>query len=151
LASLRWRERRGYEAAARCLADDLDALVVRLRYPLRHRQRWRSANLLDRSLGAVCRRTKVIGRFPGETSCLSLVWAVLDLFFSHASNGASFTDVDRRRPVPHRRRRIRIDRSRISIMSPALWVSLSGESGSVSITVTQFSPSWGVTVNWSGS
>jgi hypothetical protein len=38
---------------------------------------------------------KVIGRFPGETSCLSLVWAVLDLFFSHASNGATFTDLDR--------------------------------------------------------
>ena len=36
-----------------------------------------------------------MGRFPGETSCLSLVWAVLDLFFSHASNGATFTDVDR--------------------------------------------------------
>jgi hypothetical protein len=32
---------------------------------------------------------------PGETSCLTLVWAVLDLFFSHASNGATFTDVDR--------------------------------------------------------
>jgi hypothetical protein len=25
-------------------------------------------------------RTKVIGRFPGETSCLTLVWAVLDLY-----------------------------------------------------------------------
>jgi hypothetical protein len=36
-----------------------------------------------------------MGRFPGETSCLSLVWAVLDLIFSHASNGATFTDVDR--------------------------------------------------------
>jgi len=36
-----------------------------------------------------------MGRFPGETSCLSLVWAVLDPFFSHASNGATFTDVDR--------------------------------------------------------
>jgi transposase-like protein len=85
----------GYEAAARCLADDLDALVVHLRYPLRHRNRWRSTNLLERSLGEVRRRTKVMGRFPGETSCLSLVWAVLDLFFSHASNGATFTDLDR--------------------------------------------------------
>jgi hypothetical protein len=36
----------------------------------------------------------VIGRFPGETSCLTLVWAVLDLFFSHAINGATFTDLD---------------------------------------------------------
>jgi putative transposase len=85
----------GYESAARCLADDLDALVVHLRYPLRHRNRWRSTNLLERSLGEVRRRTKVIGRFPGETICLTLVWAVLDLFFSHASNGATFTDLDR--------------------------------------------------------
>jgi transposase-like protein len=88
-------EHGGYESAARCLADDLDALVVHLRYPLRHRERWRSTNLLERSLREVRRRTKVMGRFPGETSCLSLVWAVLDLFFSHASNGATFTDVDR--------------------------------------------------------
>jgi putative transposase len=89
-------EHSGYEAAARCLADDLDALVVHLRYPLRHRNRWRSTNLLERSLGEVRRRTKVMGRFPGETSCLTLVWAVLDLFFSHASNGATFTDLDRK-------------------------------------------------------
>ena len=36
-----------------------------------------------------------MGRFPGESSCLSLVFAVLDLFITHASNGATFTDVDR--------------------------------------------------------
>ena len=88
-------EGRGYHSAARCLSDDLDALVVHLRYPLRHRERWRSTNLLERSLGEVRRRTKVMGRFPGENSCLALVWAVLDLFFAHASNGATFTDVDR--------------------------------------------------------
>ena len=38
----------GYTAAAKCLADDLDALVVHLRYPPRHRRRWRSTNLLER-------------------------------------------------------------------------------------------------------
>ena len=59
---------RGFESAARCLAEDLDALVVHLRYPLRHRERWRSTNLLERSLGEVRRRTKVMGRFPGETA-----------------------------------------------------------------------------------
>ena len=37
-------EHAGYEAAARCLADDLDALIVHLRYPLRHRERWRSTD-----------------------------------------------------------------------------------------------------------
>ena len=84
----------GFAAAAACLADDLDALCVHLRYPLRHRRRWRSTNLLERSLGEVRRRTKVIGRFPGEQSCLSLCWAVLDLLISH-SNGVTFTDLDR--------------------------------------------------------
>ena len=87
----------GYTAAAKCLADDLDALVVHLRYPLRHRRRWRSTNLLERSLGEVKRRTKVMGRFPGEDSCLTLVWAVLDLLITHQTNGIRFTELDRQR------------------------------------------------------
>jgi transposase-like protein len=90
-------DRAGYTAAARCLGDDLDALVVHLRYPTRHRRRWRSTNLLERSLGEVKRRTKVIGRFPGETSCLTLVWAVLDLYISNATNGIRFTELERQR------------------------------------------------------
>lgn len=90
-------ERAGYTTAARCLRDDLDALVVHLRYPTRHRRRWRSTNLLERSLGEVKRRTKVIGRFPGETSCLTLVWAVLDLYITNATNGIKFTRLERQR------------------------------------------------------
>jgi putative transposase len=90
-------DKTGYTAAARCLADDLDALVVHLRYPTRHRRRWRSTNLLERSLGEVKRRTKVIGRFPGETSCLTLVWAVLDLYITHATNGVRFTQLEHQR------------------------------------------------------
>jgi transposase-like protein len=58
-------DKRGYTAAARCLADDVDALVVHLRYPPRHRRRWRSTKLLERSLGEVKRRTKV------ATACLN--------------------------------------------------------------------------------
>jgi putative transposase len=85
----------GYTAAAKCLADDLHALVVHLRYPTRHRRRWRSTNLLERSLAEVKRRSKVIGRFPGETSCLTLVWAVLDLYITHAKNGVRFTQLER--------------------------------------------------------
>jgi transposase-like protein len=88
-------DKEGFTAAARCLADDLDALVVHLRYPPRHRRRWRSTNLLERSLGEVKRRTKVMGRFPGETSCLTLVWAVLDLFITNQTNGIRFTLLDR--------------------------------------------------------
>jgi putative transposase len=84
----------GYTAAAQCLADDLDALLVHLRHPTRHRRRRRSTNLLERSLAEVKRRTKVIGRFPGETSCLTLVWAVLDLYITHAKNGVRFSQLD---------------------------------------------------------
>jgi transposase-like protein len=57
----------------------------------------RDTNLLERSLGEVNRRTKVIGRFPGETSCLSLVWAVLDLYITHAKNGVRFSQLERQR------------------------------------------------------
>jgi putative transposase len=84
----------GYASAAACLADDLEALCVHLRYPRKHRRVWRSTNLLERSLGEVKRRTKVIGRFPGETSCLSLSWAVLDLVIAGA-NRVRFDDLDR--------------------------------------------------------
>ena len=37
----------------------------------------------------------MIGRFPGEESCLSLVWAVLDLQINNACNGATLSDIDR--------------------------------------------------------
>ena len=56
-----------------------------------------STNLLERSLAEVKRRTKVIGRFPGETSCLTLVWAVLDLYITHAKNGVRFSQLERQR------------------------------------------------------
>jgi putative transposase len=58
---------------------DLDALVAHLRWPSEHRKRIRTTNLLERTFVEVRRRTKVIGRFPGETSALSLIWAVLEL------------------------------------------------------------------------
>jgi putative transposase len=58
---------------------DLEALVAHLRWPTEHRKRIRTTNLLERTFVEAHRRTKVIGRFPGETSALSLVWAVLEL------------------------------------------------------------------------
>lgn len=83
-----------FPSAAACLADDLPALTVHLRYPLRLRKRLRSTNLLERSLEEVRRRTKVIGRFPGETSCLTMAWAVMDLTIAGA-RGLGLTLPDR--------------------------------------------------------
>jgi non-homologous end joining protein Ku len=38
-----------------------------------------------------------MGRFPGEDSCLTLVWAVLDLYITSQANGIRFTQIDRQR------------------------------------------------------
>jgi putative transposase len=84
---------RPYPSAASCLAEDLPALCIHLNYFPRLRKRFRSSNLLERSLEEVKRRTKVIGRFPGETSCLSMCWAVLDLFLSGA-RGLGLSDLE---------------------------------------------------------
>jgi len=84
---------REYPSAAACLAEDLPSLCVHLKYFPRLRKRFGSSNRLERSLEEVRRRTKVIGRFPGETSCLSLCWAVLDIFIAGA-RGLGLTDVE---------------------------------------------------------
>jgi putative transposase len=86
---------REYPSAAACLAEDLPALCVHLRYPIHLRKRLRSTNLLERTLREVQRRVRVIGRFPGESSCLSLSWAVLDLVIAGA-HGLGLTELDRR-------------------------------------------------------
>jgi hypothetical protein len=42
--------------------------------------------------------SEVITRHPpGETSCLTLVWAVLDLYLTHATNGIKATQLERQR------------------------------------------------------
>lgn len=84
-----------YPSAAACLAEDLPALTVHLTYPPRLKRRLRSTNLLERSLEEVRRRTKVIGRFPGESSCLTMAWAVMDLVIA-GGKGLGLTLPDRR-------------------------------------------------------
>jgi putative transposase len=98
-----------YPSAAACLAEDLPALGVHLKYFPRLRKRFRSSNLLERSLEEVRRRTKVIGRFPGETSCLSLCWAVLDIFIAGA-RGLGLSDLDIREVVQLRTARAHPDK-----------------------------------------
>ena len=72
----RWRD--SYPAAVRCLLDDRDSLTVYLRFPREHWTRVRHSNFIERTFGETRRRVKVIGRLPGEHTCLKLVWAVLD-------------------------------------------------------------------------
>ena len=67
-----------YPAAMKILLTDRDGLTAYLRFPAEHHHRIRHSNFIERTFGETRRRAKVIGRFPGETSCISIVWAVLD-------------------------------------------------------------------------
>ena len=67
-----------YPAAVKCLLTDREQLTSYLRFPAEHHKRIRHSNFIERTFGETRRRVKVIGRLPGETSCLNLVWAVLD-------------------------------------------------------------------------
>jgi transposase-like protein len=69
---------RAYPAAVKCLLTDRAQLTSYLRFPIEHHKRIRHSNFIERTFGETRRRVKVIGRLPGETSCLNLVWAVLD-------------------------------------------------------------------------
>jgi putative transposase len=67
-----------YPAAVKILLTDRAGLTAYLRFPAEHHKRIRHSNFIERTFGETRRRVKVIGRLPGETSCLTLVWAVLD-------------------------------------------------------------------------
>jgi transposase-like protein len=69
---------RAYPGAVACLVEDFESLTVHLRFPKEHWRRCRHTNLIERTFGETRRRTKVIGRLPGERTCVALVFAVLD-------------------------------------------------------------------------
>jgi transposase-like protein len=66
-----------FPSAMECLEKDLEVTLTCLKFPEVHRVRIRTTNLLERLFGEVRRRTKVLGRFPTETSALKLIYAVL--------------------------------------------------------------------------
>lgn len=72
----RWRAR--YPRMTELLLAELGYLTAYLRFPQDHWRRIRHTNLIERTFGESRRRVKVIGRLPGEHTCLALVWAVLD-------------------------------------------------------------------------
>jgi putative transposase len=61
-----------YPAVAKILLTDRQGLTAYLSFPAGHRRRIRHSNFIERTFGETRRRVKVIGRLPGETSCLTL-------------------------------------------------------------------------------
>lgn len=69
--------KRIYTLAMGCLEEDLEECLTYLKFPKAHRRAIRTTNLLERMFGEGRRRTKVIPRFPTESSALRLLYATL--------------------------------------------------------------------------
>jgi transposase-like protein len=72
---VRFRDR--YPSAMECLEEDLEECLTYLKFPQAHWKAIRTSNLLERTIEEGRRRTKVIPRFPTESSGLRLLYAAL--------------------------------------------------------------------------
>lgn len=66
-----------WPSAIACFKDDLEECLAHLRLPPIHHNATGMTNLIERLFEEGRRRTKVIGRFPTEGSCLRLFFATL--------------------------------------------------------------------------
>ena len=87
--------------------DDLDALVVRLRYPTRHRRRWRSTTCSNDRSAKSKRRTKVIGRSPARPAASRSSRPSSTSTSATPANSIKLTQLERRRPQATELRRTR--------------------------------------------
>jgi len=72
------RYQREFPSAAETLARHLEECLTFYRFPERHWKHIRTSNVIERAFKEVKRRTRVIGRFPNETSALVMVFSILD-------------------------------------------------------------------------
>lgn len=66
-----------YPSAIACLKEDLEECLAHLALPAAHHKATGTTNLIERLFEEGRRRTKVVGRFPNEGSCLRLFFATL--------------------------------------------------------------------------
>lgn len=67
-----------FPTAMEVLTKRLEECVTFYRFPERHWKYIRTSNVLERAFKEVKRRTKVVGRFPTETSALMMVFGILE-------------------------------------------------------------------------
>jgi transposase-like protein len=70
---------RKYETATQCLLECLPDCLTFFRFPEEYWVHIRTSNLLERTFREVRRRTKVVGRFPTESSALVMIYGVLTI------------------------------------------------------------------------
>jgi putative transposase len=72
------RYNRELPTACETLARHLEECLTFYRFPERHWKHIRTSNVIERSFKEVKRRTRVVGRFPNETSALVMVFSLLE-------------------------------------------------------------------------
>jgi putative transposase len=72
------RYNREFPTACEVLAKHLEECLTFYRFPERHWKHIRTSNVIERSFKEVKRRTRVVGRFPNETSALVMVFSLLE-------------------------------------------------------------------------
>jgi transposase-like protein len=72
------RYAREFPSAAETLAKHLEESVTFYRFPERHWKHIRTSNVIERPFKEVKRRTRVVGRFPNETSALVMAFSILE-------------------------------------------------------------------------
>ena len=72
------RYSREFPTAVETLARHLEECLTFYRFPERHWKHIRTSNIIERAFKEVKRRTRVVGRFPNETSALVMVFSLLD-------------------------------------------------------------------------
>jgi transposase-like protein len=72
------RYSREFPTACETLASHLEECLTFYRFPERYWKHIRTSNVIERSFKEVKRRTRVVGRFPNETSALVMVFSLLN-------------------------------------------------------------------------
>ncbi len=72
------RYSREFPTACETLARHLEECLIFYHFPERHWKHIRTSNVIERSFKEVKRRTRVVGRFPNETSALVMVFSLLE-------------------------------------------------------------------------
>jgi len=69
---------REFPTACETFATHLEECLTFYRFPERHWKHIRTSNVIERAFKEVKRRTRVVGRFPNETSALVMVFSLLE-------------------------------------------------------------------------
>jgi len=72
------RYSREFPTATETLTRHLRECLTFYRFPKRHWTHIRTSNVIERAFKEVKRRTRVVGRFPNETSALVMVFSLLE-------------------------------------------------------------------------